>query len=41
MQLNYLLQTWHTPTQGIRLYALDIQYVCTEYGLNTKVQQCD
>jgi hypothetical protein len=39
--MNYLLQTWYTPTLGIRLYAHDLHYVYSEYALHTKVQQCE
>jgi hypothetical protein len=28
------------PTLGIRLYAFEIQYVYTKYGLDTKGQKC-
>jgi hypothetical protein len=39
--MNYLLQTWYTPTLGIRLNAHDIHYVDSEYALHTKVQLCE
>jgi hypothetical protein len=39
--MNYLLQTWYTPTLKIRLDADDILYVYSEYALDTKVQESE